>query len=178
MDILISYLRSETILDFGKWSNWKYTNLRICVFSVWLLPEVENLFRKQILNKNAHIFIQFFFSVSVSVLKSQNIDSPLYFQILLDHREGVILEIHYGLFRVCSQFLPKKSRQGGWIFLFERYPSKLIHYYKTTKHLHTISWKFVLFRKMLPAFDSNYILNIIIMLQRGHLSYNFFFNLS
>ena len=26
MDILISNLLSESILDFGKWSNWKYAN--------------------------------------------------------------------------------------------------------------------------------------------------------
>ena len=29
MDILISNLLSETILDFGKWSNGKYANARI-----------------------------------------------------------------------------------------------------------------------------------------------------
>ena len=40
-------------------------------------------------------------------------DFPLYFQILLGQWEGVILEIHYELFRVFSLFLPKKSRQGG-----------------------------------------------------------------
>ena len=40
-------------------------------------------------------------------------DFPLYFQILLGQWEGVILEIQYGLFRVFSQFLPKKSCQGG-----------------------------------------------------------------
>ena len=34
MGILFSNLLSESILDFGKWSNWKYENMRICVFSV------------------------------------------------------------------------------------------------------------------------------------------------
>ena len=34
MDILFSNLLSESSLDFGKWSNWKHTNTRICVFSV------------------------------------------------------------------------------------------------------------------------------------------------
>ena len=34
MDILISNLLSKSILDFGKWSNGKYTNMRICAFSV------------------------------------------------------------------------------------------------------------------------------------------------
>ena len=60
MDILISNLLSESIFDVGKWSNWKYANTRICVFSVWL-PEVENWFRKQICNKNVHISILNFF---------------------------------------------------------------------------------------------------------------------
>ena len=33
------------------------TQIRICVFSVWPLPEVESLFRKQIWNENVHISI-------------------------------------------------------------------------------------------------------------------------
>ena len=32
MDILISNLLSELVLDFGKWPNKKYANTRICVF--------------------------------------------------------------------------------------------------------------------------------------------------
>ena len=60
MDILITNLLSESIFDFGK-SNWKYANTRICVFSVWPLPDVENWFRKQIWNENIHISIVNFF---------------------------------------------------------------------------------------------------------------------
>ena len=41
------------------------------------------------------------------------IDFPLYFKILLGQWERVILKIPYMLFKVFSQFLPKKSRQGG-----------------------------------------------------------------
>ena len=55
MDILISNLLSESILDYGKWSNGKYTYTRICVFSVWPLPVVQNWFWKQIWNENVHI---------------------------------------------------------------------------------------------------------------------------
>ena len=61
MDIFISNLLSESIFDFGKWSNGKYTNTRICVFSVWPLPKVKNWFRKQIWNENVHISILNFF---------------------------------------------------------------------------------------------------------------------
>ena len=61
MDILYSNLLSESILDFGKWSNWKYTNKRICVFSLGPLPKVQNWFRKQIWN--------LFWSVSVNIKK-------------------------------------------------------------------------------------------------------------
>ena len=61
MDILISNLLSESILDFGKWPNWKYTNTHICVFSVWPLPEVKNWFWKQIWNEKVHISILNFF---------------------------------------------------------------------------------------------------------------------
>ena len=57
MDILIANLLSELIFDFGKWSNWKYANTRICVVSVWPLPEVKNLFRNQIWNENVYITI-------------------------------------------------------------------------------------------------------------------------
>ena len=63
MDILISNLLSESIFDFGKWSNWKYANTCICVFSVWLVPKVKNI---------SEHFGQY--------LKSQKIDLQLYFQ--------------------------------------------------------------------------------------------------
>ena len=52
MDILISNLLSESIFHFGKWSNGKYTNTHICVFSVsqgdlaknlWLLVRVSDV---------------------------------------------------------------------------------------------------------------------------------------
>ena len=66
MDILISNLLLESILDFGKWSNKKYANMCICVFSVWPLPKVQNRFWKQIWNDNVHISILKF------VLKSFN----------------------------------------------------------------------------------------------------------
>ena len=53
MGILFSNLLSESIFNFGKWSNWKYANMRICVFSVWPLPEVKNWFWKQIWKEKA-----------------------------------------------------------------------------------------------------------------------------
>ena len=81
MDILISNMLSESILDIEKWPNGKYANTRICVFSVQPLPEVENWFRKQIWNENVLISIlNFFLSVSVNISKSQKMDFPLYFQ--------------------------------------------------------------------------------------------------
>ena len=58
MDILISNLLSETILDFRKWSNGKHMYTHTCVFSVWPLPKVENWFRKQIWKDNTHNSIQ------------------------------------------------------------------------------------------------------------------------
>ena len=61
MDILISNLLSESILDFRKWSTGKYANSQICVFPVWPLPEVQNWFQKQIWKKNVHISILIFF---------------------------------------------------------------------------------------------------------------------
>ena len=59
MGILFSNLLSESIFDFGKWSNLKYANTHICVFSVRPLPEVENWFRKQIWKENTNIFKEF-----------------------------------------------------------------------------------------------------------------------
>ena len=47
-------------------------------------------------------------------LKSQKMDFPLYFQILLGQWQGVILEIPYRCFRVFSPFLPNKLRLGGF----------------------------------------------------------------
>ena len=72
MDILISNLLSESIFYFGKGSNWKYANTRICVFSVWPLSEVKNWFQKQIWNENIHNYVlNFFEEVLVNILKSQ-----------------------------------------------------------------------------------------------------------
>ena len=46
-------------------------NTRICLFSVWPLPEVQNLFRKQIWNENDHIlFLNFFFEEFRSISKN------------------------------------------------------------------------------------------------------------
>ena len=39
MDIIISNLLLESIFDFGKWSNWKYTNTLICVFQFDHFPK-------------------------------------------------------------------------------------------------------------------------------------------
>ena len=61
MGILFSNLLLESIFDFRKWSNLKYAKTRICVFSVWPLPEVENWFRKHIWKENTHISILIFF---------------------------------------------------------------------------------------------------------------------
>ena len=79
MDILISNLLSEAF-NFGKWSNWKYANTRICVFFVWPLPKVKNWFRKQIWNENVHISILIFVKSFGQYLKSQKINFQLYFQ--------------------------------------------------------------------------------------------------
>ena len=82
MDIRISNLLSKSILDFGKWSNGKYANTCICVFSVWPLPEVQNWFRKQIWNENVNISILNFFPEEFRPIfkKSQKMDCPLYFK--------------------------------------------------------------------------------------------------
>ena len=38
MNFLITNLLSESIFDFRKWSNGKYPNMLICIFSIWPLP--------------------------------------------------------------------------------------------------------------------------------------------
>ena len=81
MAFLISNLLSESIFDFGKWSNGKSTNKCICRFSVWPLPEVENWFQKQILNENRHISILNFFKEFRSILeREKKMDFPFYCQ--------------------------------------------------------------------------------------------------
>ena len=54
-------------LTSGSGQTKKYTNMCICVFSVWPLPEVKNLFRKHIWKENAHIYIYIFFFLKSSV---------------------------------------------------------------------------------------------------------------
>ena len=67
MGILFSNLLLKSIFDFGKWSNWKYGNTCICVFSVWLLPKVKNWFQKHIWKENAPISIQIFLRVLINI---------------------------------------------------------------------------------------------------------------
>ena len=119
MDILFSNLLLESIFDFRKWSNWKYANTRICVFSVWPLPEVKNWFRKQIWNENIYISIpNFFWSVSLSILKSQKMDFPLYFQKVVLLWQGSIVGIDYGFFRVFGPYFIGKSLGTFNILIF------------------------------------------------------------
>ena len=73
----------KTVIEnngFGKWSNWKYANTRISVFSVWPLPKVENRFRKQIWNENVHISILNFLLKCIGQYLKKSMDFPLYFQ--------------------------------------------------------------------------------------------------
>ena len=74
MGILFSNLLLESIFDFGKWSNWKYANVCIWVFSVSPLPKVKNSFWKQIWKENANISILNFFLKSFGqyLKKSKN----------------------------------------------------------------------------------------------------------
>ena len=50
-----------------------------CVFSVWPLHKVENWFRKQLWNKNVHIFILIFFASILSVFKEVKNGFPIIF---------------------------------------------------------------------------------------------------
>ena len=71
MAFLISNLLSESIFDFGKWSNGK---------SVWPLSEVENWFWKKIWNEKRHISILiFFWRVSVNIKKKSKNGFPIVF---------------------------------------------------------------------------------------------------
>ena len=110
MNIFIWNLLSESNFDFGKWSNWKYANMHICVYSVWPLPEVKNWFWKQISNENVHITIlKKNLSALISIWKSKKMNFPLYFQIF--NRQGQIhfLEIDPYIFRVLCPILAIKS---------------------------------------------------------------------
>ena len=82
MAFFISNLLSESIFDFGKWSNGKSAYTRICGFFVWPLPKVENLFRKANLKwKTPYFYSTFFVEEFLSIfLKNPKIDFPLYFQ--------------------------------------------------------------------------------------------------
>ena len=120
MDVLISNLLSKSILDFGKWSNGKYANMRICVFSVWPLPGVKNLFRKPIWNENFNISIQFFLkSFGQYLIKSKN-GFCIVFKIVISKWPKVCKEIDHGCFRVFgSYFIEKKSHCTTYRLTFE-----------------------------------------------------------
>ena len=86
MDILISNRLSESILDFAKWSNWKYANTHIGVFSIWPLPKVQNWLQKQIWNENVHnSILNFWFEEFWPIFKKvkKKMDFPLYFKTVI-----------------------------------------------------------------------------------------------
>ena len=110
MDILIWNLFSESNFDFGKWSNWKYANTGICVYSVWPLLKVKNWFRMQISNEKVHITILNFFMESFDqYLKKSKMDFPVYFQIFNCGGQIHFLEIDPYIFRVLGPILAIKS---------------------------------------------------------------------
>ena len=132
MDILFSNLLLESIFDFGKWSNWKYANTHICVFSVRPLPEVKNLLRKLIWNENVHVTIlkknreRF-----GQYLKKSKMDISLYFQKVIWQWQNFIFtnfssssetakplkiypSIRFGGFQTCFfSFLRSSFGQSG-----------------------------------------------------------------
>ena len=117
MGILFWNLLSKSIIDFGKWSNGKYTNTRsytntrICVFSVWPLPKVDNWFRKQIWKKNAHISIQiFFFEEFQSILKGKKWISHCIFKKSFDRRRAFFFNKIFFWKNQTPQNMPK----FGW----------------------------------------------------------------
>ena len=72
MDILISKLLWESIVDFGKWSNWKYANTR--PFK-WYLGNYQNpknkmsklvkkfkIIKKHLVKKKKNIYIYIYFA--------------------------------------------------------------------------------------------------------------------
>ena len=63
LGLLISKLLSKSILGLGKWSNWKYANTYLRIFTVWPLPEVQNWFWKQFWNEKVDISVVIFFWV-------------------------------------------------------------------------------------------------------------------
>ena len=132
MDILISNLLSKSIFDFGKWSNWKYANTRICVFSVWPLPKVKHWFWKQIWNENVHISILNFFSGAFrSVFKKvKKMISNCIFKKVMLLLQGSIVKIDFGFFRVFGPYFIGKSLGTFKIFdigTLVIYPSHLTH---------------------------------------------------
>ena len=70
-NLFISNLLLESIFNFEKWSNRKYAITLICVFSVWPLANVENLFWKHIWNEIVFISVlNFFWRVLVNIKKN------------------------------------------------------------------------------------------------------------
>ena len=84
MDILISNLLSESILDFGKWSNRK-TRIRIfAYFPFGHFPKSKIDSKADLKWKCLYFYFKFFFEEFRPILKkSQKMDFPLYFKILI-----------------------------------------------------------------------------------------------
>ena len=126
---IFSNLLLESILDFEKWSNWKYAIMRICVFSISLLLEVKNLFRKQTWKENAHIYILFFFlKILVNIWKIQKWLFHCIFKKWFDRCRVFFYELFFWKsqrFQSMSKFGWKYARSSN-----QTVPANHLPYYK------------------------------------------------
>ena len=127
MDILISNLLSESIFDFGKWSN--------CIFSL-TTSRSQKLIPKADLKWECPYFdSKFFFEAFLSVFKKK---SKNVFPIVFSKSEllwqGSIVEIDYGFFRVFGPYFTGKSL-GTFKILIFGFWSFISHPYKLVQKL-------------------------------------------
>ena len=137
IDLLISNLLSISIMDIGKWSNWKYTQIHIRVFSVWPLPQVHNWFQKHFWNKKVLISIV---KKSVLTKKKIKIGFPIVFLNLA--RKGLGFFFHARALIFSPNALYLLNSRGGrapnfwfWLHPFIRIVNVDLHGFCSSSYL-------------------------------------------
>ena len=118
MDLLISKLLSKSILDLGKWSNWKYANKYFCIFSL-ITSWSPKLISKAVLKwEGPYFYCKNFWSVLTN--NKKKVEKWIFHCIFKSCTEGLgeFFHARAQIFSPKAFYLPTKQPWGAPNFWF------------------------------------------------------------
>ena len=126
IDFLISKLLSKSILDFGKWSNWKYANTYLRIFSLTTSRSPKLILKAVLKWEGPFSYCKFFFGAFWLTTKKLKIGFTIVFSKCA---EGLRVFFHARalIFSPNALYLPTKQPWGApnfwfWLCPFIRTP--------------------------------------------------------